>query len=960
MTWLKGVLQAAHRASGRHPRGTSWQLLKMVELSATPTLLATADGSVAYVNRSFSDQFGYTRDDIPTFEHYLSRSYQDASDRSDAAAVWRSLVERASGGESLVETRERPFACKDGTIKFVVISIVWVGGQLQAEFHDVTELKAYQRQLEDTVHQLTAAQISGQVGSGYRDLATGAFTFSTGVANILGLDPDAGPYSYEDILSFVHPEDQPYVVALTKAIEAGSDEGLQELRVICVDGSLKWIARRIKVVKDEHGRAIGHATSYQDITELKAAEFELRRSKEHLSRAQATAHIGSIMVDLDRYEELDGSDEFYRLFGVDPADRPNRIIDLLERVHPEDRQIVAALRDQTVGGQGHGPLEFRVVLPGGEVRWLQSVAGSGRKSDSRTFIVTFQDITERKRHEAELAEQRAHLALAQHVAGMGSVMLDLKTGAISWSDEFFALVGVDPSNPPPSPEVLFRSIHPDDVGLLRTSRERWTKGEVPPPAEARMIGPEGQIRWLRIQGGIIPGADGKPAKSITTFQDVTALRLAQERLEQLAHQDTLTGLLNRHALALRLGVAIERARRSGRRGAVLLIDLDRFKNVNDSFGHPVGDELLKLIAAKYRRRVRATDTLARMGGDEFIVLMEDMADAQDAAILAQALINETLEPHLIDGREIYVGTSIGISVFPDDAASADEVIRNADRALYQVKFSGRQHFKFHTEELTRAATVRKNLEARLRLAIEQRQFVVHYQPIIGLGDGRILGVEALVRWHDPAAEMVMPDSFIGFAEETGLILPIGDLVLRSACDQAKKWLDQGAGVDLVSVNLSPVQFRQPNIVAMVEGILRETDLPPRHLQLEFTESTVMDFGKDAEWKLERLRQLGIRIAIDDFGVGYSSLAYLKRLPIDWLKLDRGFVRGIPGDQTDTEIVAAVCAMARNLRINVIAEGVETAEQHAFLKQLGCAAAQGFLFGRPAPADTVLARESVAK
>jgi predicted signal transduction protein with EAL and GGDEF domain len=365
----------------------------------------------------------------------------------------------------------------------------------------------------------------------------------------------------------------------------------------------------------------------------------------------------------------------------------------------------------------------------------------------------------------------------------------------------------------------------------------------------------------------------------------------------------------------------------------------------------VGDELLEALALRMRARLREDDTLGRLGGDEFLLILEDAQRPDNAAEIAKEMI-QMLEQsfHLPSGHEVYVGASIGISLFPDDGLTGTALIQHADVALYRAKETGRNTFSFYTPGLTEAADERLDMEARLRRALVQDEFVLHYQPQVDMRTGKITGCEALVRWSDPERGLVSPARFIPLAEETGLIVPLGEWVLHQACVQARAWLDAGLPSLLLSVNLSARQLQQSNIVERVAAILDKTGLPAEHLKLELTESMIMGHGEEAVILLQSLKELGLSLSIDDFGTGYSSLAYLKRFPIDELKIDQGFVRDIPLDHNDMEIAAAIISLARSMRLKVVAEGVETEAQREFLLQQGCDAYQGFLFSEALPAD----------
>ena len=443
---------------------------------------------------------------------------------------------------------------------------------------------------------------------------------------------------------------------------------------------------------------------------------------------------------------------------------------------------------------------------------------------------------------------------------------------------------------------------------------------------------------------------GLASRYVAVMTDISQLKRSEAQLDYLAHHDPLTDLPNRLLLQSRVQHAIERAERQREHFALLFIDLDHFKNVNDSLGHPVGDELLKEIARRLRTRLREADTLARLGGDEFVLLLENMQMPEDAAHVAQSLLELLQKPFSVgQGRAIYIGASIGIAVYPDDGTTVTELVQHSDVAMYQAKEAGRGAFRFYTEAMSRAAQDRLHLDTRLRRALEQGEFTLHYQPQIDMASDRVIGAEALIRWLDPEEGMVSPARFIPVAEESGLIVPIGEWVLRTACAQAQAW--QAAGHTLsIAVNLSARQLQHADMASRLAGLMAECGLGAGRLELELTESMLVGDHAQTEATLHALKALGVELSIDDFGTGYSSLAYLKCFPIDVLKIDQSFVRDIPQDRNDMEIAATIIAMAHTLKLRVIAEGVETPEQHAFLKERGCDAWQGYLSSKPVPAD----------
>jgi diguanylate cyclase (GGDEF)-like protein len=426
---------------------------------------------------------------------------------------------------------------------------------------------------------------------------------------------------------------------------------------------------------------------------------------------------------------------------------------------------------------------------------------------------------------------------------------------------------------------------------------------------------------------------------------------AQRALEVMALHDRLTGLANRYALEARLEQSMASARRHGKRLAVLFMDLDQFKSINDSLGHDSGDELLKAVSQRLTACVREADTLARLGGDEFILVLSDIDEPGSAAAQAQKLIDTIERPILVEGRELKTSASVGISIFPDDGRERGVLMKNADIAMYHAKSAGRGNYQFFNASMNEAVTERLRLEMALRQALEKREFLLHYQPQLDLRSGRIVGVEALIRWRGPDGQLVPPATFIPLAEQSGLIVQIGEWVLLSACETLHGWRQQGLGDVQMGVNLSARQLRQADLAGQVSRLLERFQLPAHLLELEITESAAMDDPEATIRNLRNLKDLGVRLAIDDFGTGYSSLAYLKLFPIDRLKLDRTFVKDIETDPNDAAICAATIGLAHVLNLELIAEGVETGAQLAFLQQMGCDAMQGYLCSRPVPRET---------
>jgi diguanylate cyclase (GGDEF)-like protein/PAS domain S-box-containing protein len=453
---------------------------------------------------------------------------------------------------------------------------------------------------------------------------------------------------------------------------------------------------------------------------------------------------------------------------------------------------------------------------------------------------------------------------------------------------------------------------------------------------------------IPIEDSVAPIHDreGRPTGAVIVFRDVSAARAMALQMAHSAQHDFLTGLPNRMLLNDRVSQAMALARRHIKKVAILFLDLDGFKHINDSLGHAIGDKLLQSVAKRLVDCVRGSDTVSRQGGDEFVVLLSEVERSEDAALKAGRMLQAVAEPHPIDHHDLHVTTSIGVSVYPDDGLDSETLIKNADTAMYQAKENGRQSFQFFKPPMSVRAVERQSIEEGLRRALERQEFSLCYQPKIHLKTGDISGAEALLRWEHPSRGLVPPAKFIPVAEDCGLIVPIGNWVLREACRQARTWIDTGLPLGTMAVNISALEFRDEHFLDGVFTILKETGLDPKYLELELTESVLMKHAEATEAILKTLKAKGVQVAVDDFGTGYSSLSYLKKFPIDALKIDQSFVRQITTSPEETTIVTAVIGMGRSLKLRVVAEGVETQEQLAFLRSHQCEEAQGYYFSHP--------------
>jgi diguanylate cyclase (GGDEF)-like protein/PAS domain S-box-containing protein len=493
--------------------------------------------------------------------------------------------------------------------------------------------------------------------------------------------------------------------------------------------------------------------------------------------------------------------------------------------------------------------------------------------------------------------------------------------------------------------IPFDSVHPKDLARTREAFANLLNGEPPKtPVEFRFRHAKGHWIYLEALGNNLlnhPGIRGV----VITSRDISERKKAEQRAQYLSQHDGLTGLPNRLLMQDRLHQAIIQARRGGSVVALMFIDLDRFKTVNDSFGRVIGDALLKQVAERLRKCLRDTDTVARLGGDEFIIMIPDAATAQVVGEVAQRVLSEFSQPFSDGEQEMYVSASIGISLFPRDGSDPDELVKHADRAMYNAKDSGRNMYRYFTEDLNHEVREKVMLESGLRRAIDRGELRLFYQPIIDLHTKQVIGAESLVRWQHPSLGLIPPGKFIPVAEESDLIFRLGEWVLRAACKQLHAWQQEGFALQ-VAVNVSARQFRDPKLADMVVAVMADSHVDPRLVEIELTESAIMHDARASISTLERLKSRGVSISIDDFGIGYSSLSYLKRLPLDTLKIDQSFVRDIATDHNDAAIVRAIIGLARSLGIKVLAEGVEDDVQLSFLNNYGCNYGQGFLFGRP--------------
>ncbi|HZW12929.1 MAG TPA: EAL domain-containing protein [Noviherbaspirillum sp.] len=635
-------------------------------------------------------------------------------------------------------------------------------------------------------------------------------------------------------------------------------------------------------------------------------------------------------------------------------DSPEQVLGLpvSELTAPEDLPLLQENHRRRLSGEIDSVrYTYRAIRRDGSRIWVE-VHGSVCDYEGRQAIMgVAQDVTQR-------VEFERHSRLANRVfesASEGIVITDAQCRIEAVNPAFTRITGYKASEATGklSRMMTGHGAQVNQVMLEQLARDGYWQGEM---YDRRKNG-EWYPAWLSIS------TVRDDAKNITSyvgvFTDNTRRKEDETRLQFLANHDSLTGLLNRTGMLNRFAAEIVRAREDGRHLALLFVDLDRFKTVNDTLGHLAGDQLLMDAAARMRAHLSDDAIVARPGGDEFTVLIEDPPGSGAAGSLAERLIDSMSEPFLIDGQEMFVTGSVGIACYPDDGADAATLLKNADVAMYRAKLRGRNTFQFFTSDMNTRALEQMLLENSLRHALERGEFTLYYQPQFATATGQLAGVEALIRWRHPELGLVLPGTFIELAEQNGLIVPIGAWVLREACRQGRAWLDAGWHFGRVAVNLSARQFSSGDLLDTIRNALDESGMPAAMLELEITESTIMHNPLDAVMLLDRIRDMGVALSIDDFGTGYSSLASLKQYPLDSLKIDRGFVKGVPHDLDDVAITEAIIAIAHKMQLKVVAEGVETKEQAAFLRAAGCDVAQGYLMGRPMAAEDLVRQFSGA-
>ena|GEM_PF-79127 len=900
--------------------------------------------------------------DMPVEEHPVQRvlsSRERLHQHMVGVVVHKDAAPRWAYVDAFPEVNER------GGIERVVVSFV-----------DVSQLKVAHADLRQT------QKLAGLGGWSY-DAHTRTATWSEEVCRLMGIESDRNAMALSEWRR--HLTEESVGTLLAAAAKALSDGARYEIELEFVgdDKVRRWGLSRGEPVRNAAGAISGLRGTIIDVTERKRSQLELEKALERLQEAQRIGKMGDFEYEVETASTT-WSPALYTMWGRDPALGPTTIDTLDELFDEESREVIKTRHKEALLTGEPQYYETAVRSVKGRLRHYEvttvPVQAGGRV---QRLVGTVHDITERKQTEAELmrrvrqqeqiallgrlalAETDLDLVFSEAVAvvaeGLDIVhakLLELAhdgtyvvKAATGWAAKW---IGERLTGPNARLSEVVSNQRTVIVEDFRTSKYDWSpmlaEADIRSAIDIPIFSGSGVAGILGAYSGEIARFSWDEMTFLQTVANILGTAIERKRneldLALLAQYDVLTGLPNRVVLRDRLEVATAEAKRSGKQGALLFIDLDRFKNVNDSLGHGVGDKLIKEVAQRLAACVRSSDTVSRHGGDEFLVLLSGIENEKAAARVAEEILRSLGSPLKIADLELLVTASIGIACYPENGQEAEILLRNADAAMYSAKEAGRNTYQFYSDDMNRRAQMRLHTEAALRQAVHHRQFVLQFQPQVGLDSTEVIGLEALVRWMSPERGVVPPNEFIPIAEESGLILQIGEWVMEEACRQAVQWRKEGLLSVPVAVNVSAPQFRQPRFVQIVEEVLKKTDLAPPLLELELTESIVMDGADAVREKLVELAKLGVKLAIDDFGTGYSSLSYLKQFPINRLKIDKSFVFGLPDDHSNQAICSAIVSMGHSLGVKVLAEGVETVEQAHCLASMGCDFAQGFFYSHP--------------
>ena len=926
---------------------TDKALLRFFESTLDPVIVVDTEGTVAFLNEGFGRALGVEPVDL------LQKSVNRLIDRQRNVEFFRNLAELgkpreqgSTGASATIAIEGRHGA--EQTLEFSMTALDASGGPLIVclgrRLHSDRQSLAREERLNE-------AQRIAQIGNWEWDILSNSDWWSDELYRMLEVDPGKKQPTFEFFQSLVHPGDLDRLQRETRESLETDKRFSTDVRVVLPSGKEKVLHSQGVVQRDADGQPAKMYGTLQDVTHRTRVEAALRKSETRYRDAQRIAQIGNFEWNIATGKSW-WSDELYKIIGAEPGAVEPCFESFLACIHPDDHAIaIANQKDTSTRGKERDPQAYRLIMPDGTEKVVEMIIDMRCDENGNPHIAsgTIRDITERHILETRLRESEARYSSTVDLAAIGITHVDIG-GRFIWANQHCCdMLGYSVD------QLLDMTVddvsHPEDVGKSDRGRARMHAGETESLViEKRYMRQDGAVIWVRITSAVRRSDRGLPIYDIAIVEDISDRRNAEQRIQFLATHDEMTGLPNRTTFGELVTHAIDSAASHDRKCAVLFIDLDRFKIVNDSLGHDAGDLLLKEMTQRIGACVQKPNVLARFGGDEFVVLLEELESRRDAEEVSRKVLSAVLQPLQILGQEFRVTASIGIAMFPEDAQDTRALLKHADSAMYLAKDEGKNNFQFYSPDSSPLSVENLVLETQLGHALERDEFTVHYQARVDVDTGEIRGAEALLRWWNHDLGTVAPSQFIPIAEDSGLIVPIGKWVLKAACKQNIEWQRRGLPGIVMSVNLSPRQFKDPGLLSDIAEVLESTGLAPELLELEITESMITHVEQAAE-RLNEIKRLGVLLAIDDFGTGYSSLSQLKRFPIDTLKVDRSFIRDIPHNPEDEAITEAIISLGKTLGVTVVAEGVETEIQHRFLQEHGCDQFQGYYFHRPCPPES---------
>jgi diguanylate cyclase (GGDEF)-like protein/PAS domain S-box-containing protein len=923
---------------------------RLLDAMGQAVIATDLQGKVIYWNRAAEELYGWSQEEV------MGRPITEITPSGEMLGRADEIMSGLLGGRSW--SGEFEVRRKDGTTFPVMVTDTPVHderGNLVAILGvstDITERRMAEEACKDSEQRYRAVieQTTEGIYLGAADTKR-VMECNAAFQKMLG-------YSAQELRGMhIHDfvaHDQESIDSVFRGVLDSGHAFIRERKYRRKDGSVVDVEANATVISYQEREVV--CTVVRDVTERKVAEEALKESEERSRSSFRDAAIGMALVGTDgRWLQVNRF--LCQMLGYAEEELLSRTFKDIS--HPDDLDVSVSRVGELLEGKREGyQLEKRYLHADGHPVWAAlSVSAVRDPVGNPLYLISqMQDITERKEAEEKIEEaEERYRTLVERIPVVTYIQELSPFGrTIYISPQYESIKGYSREEALSEPNHWLRILHPDDRERVLAEDERTDRTGEPFVAEYRQIAKDGSVVCVRDEATLVHNEKGEPLYWLGIQTDVTERKVLEERLEHQALHDSLTDLPNRSLFLDRLGHALSHiGRKKGCRVAVLYMDLNNFKSVNDSLGHEVGDGLLVAMAERLKGCMRPEDTLARIGGDEFVVLLEDAQNPDEPVRVAQRIIDVLTNPFLLDGKELYARASIGIAMGGDRTKEPGDLLRDADTAMYWAKDEG-SGYKVFDPAMHERAIGRLEAENDLRRAIEREEFVVHYQPIVSLHSGEPFAFEALVRWDHPERGLLNPDEFVPLAEESGLVVPMGEQVLREACLRARQWQAEHPRLPplMMCVNLSARQLTRPDLAEMVEGILKETGLEGGCLTLDVTETVYVRALEGNTMDLDRLRSMEVRISIDDFGTGYSSLSYLKRLPADAIKIDKSFVRGLGEDIGDTAIVRTVVELAHTFGMEAIAEGVETEEQAELLREMGCDFAQGFHLSKPLPPDDV--------